>query len=130
MEKVKNVLGMGSEEQRTTTEGAHTTGATGMHTSAGPGAGYEGQQFTTTQPAGQYTTTTTTQRAGEHAAGERGVAHWETEGRRGEQRVGVQEVCRQEFYTRVEDRPVIKERVERLVEHHPVASFYYFESLL
>lgn len=121
MEKVKNVFGMGAEEHRTTEGARATTGAAGAHTSAGPGAGYaEGQQFTTT------TTQPAAHRAGAEGAHERaphgGVAHWEAEGRRGEQRVGEGEVCRQEFYTRVEDRPVVKERVERLIEHHPVVS--------
>jgi hypothetical protein len=31
-----------------------------------------------------------------------------------------QEVCGQKTFTEVEDRPVVRERVERIVEHRPV----------
>jgi hypothetical protein len=35
------------------------------------------------------------------------------------ERVGA-EICGQKTFTQVEDRPVIRERVERIVEHRPV----------
>ena len=31
-----------------------------------------------------------------------------------------EEVCGQKTFTEVEDRPIVKERVERIVEHRPV----------
>jgi hypothetical protein len=34
-------------------------------------------------------------------------------------RIG-EEVCGQKTFTEVEDRPVVRERVERIVEHRPV----------
>ena len=38
------------------------------------------------------------------------------------------EVCGQKTFTEVEDRPVVKERVERYVEHHPVEKQYVVET--
>jgi hypothetical protein len=35
------------------------------------------------------------------------------------ERIG-EEVCGQKTFTEVEDRPVVRERVERIVEHRPV----------
>jgi hypothetical protein len=32
----------------------------------------------------------------------------------------AEEVCGQKTFTEVEDRPVVRERVERIVEHRPV----------
>jgi hypothetical protein len=31
-----------------------------------------------------------------------------------------EEVCGQKTFTEVEDRPIVKERVERIMEHRPV----------
>jgi hypothetical protein len=36
------------------------------------------------------------------------------------ERVIGEEICGQKFFTQIEDRPVIRERVERIVEHRPV----------
>jgi len=55
------------------------------------------------------TTTTTTTGAGATATGE-------------------QAVCGQEYFTRVEDRPVVKERVTQVVEHHPVETEFVTET--
>jgi hypothetical protein len=41
---------------------------------------------------------------------------------------GQEEVCGQKTFTEVEDRPVVKERVERYVEHHPVEKQYIVET--
>jgi hypothetical protein len=38
----------------------------------------------------------------------------------GTDRVIGEEVCGQKTFTEVEDRPVVRERVERIVEHRPV----------
>ena len=38
------------------------------------------------------------------------------------------EVCGRKTFTEVEDRPVVKERVERYVEHHPVEKQYVVET--
>jgi hypothetical protein len=38
------------------------------------------------------------------------------------------EVCGQKTFTEVEDRPVVKERVEQYVEHHPVEKQYVVET--
>ena len=38
----------------------------------------------------------------------------------GTDRVSGEEVCGQKTFTEVEDRPVVRERVERIVEHRPV----------
>jgi hypothetical protein len=38
------------------------------------------------------------------------------------------EVCGQKTFTEVEDRPVVKERVERYVEHNPVEKQYVVET--
>jgi hypothetical protein len=38
------------------------------------------------------------------------------------------EICGQKTFTEVEDRPVVKERVERYVEHHPVEKQYVVET--
>jgi hypothetical protein len=45
---------------------------------------------------------------------------------RQESRQGA-EVCGQKFFSEVEDRPVVKERVERYVEHHPVEKEFVVE---
>ena len=39
-----------------------------------------------------------------------------------------EEVCGQKTFTEVEDRPVVKERVERYVEHHPVEKQFVVET--
>jgi hypothetical protein len=36
------------------------------------------------------------------------------------ERVIGEEICGQNTFTQIEDRPVIRERVERIVEHRPV----------
>ncbi|PSC68395.1 Calcium release-activated calcium channel [Micractinium conductrix] len=43
-------------------------------------------------------------------------------------RQGQPEVCSQEYFTKVEDRPVIKERVTRVREHHPVEKEFVVET--
>jgi len=42
--------------------------------------------------------------------------------------VAGSEVCNRREFAEVEDRPVIKERVERIVEHHPVEKRYAVET--
>jgi hypothetical protein len=41
---------------------------------------------------------------------------------------GEQAVCGQEYFTRVEDRPLVKERVTQVVEHHPVETEFVTET--
>lgn len=40
----------------------------------------------------------------------------------------AEEVCGQKTFTEVEDRPVVRERVERIVEHRPVEKQYVVET--
>lgn len=41
---------------------------------------------------------------------------------------GTTTVCGQEFFTKTEDRPVVKEQVERILEHHPVEKEFVTET--
>lgn len=37
-------------------------------------------------------------------------------------------VCASHKFTEIEDRPVVKERVERIIEHHPVEKMFVVET--
>ncbi|KAL4444890.1 hypothetical protein ABPG77_003940 [Micractinium sp. CCAP 211/92] len=70
--------------------------------------GYETRTATVDVPVVQQTTTTTAA-APVAASGEAAV-------------------CGQEFFTKVEDRPVVKERVEKIMEHRPVEKEFVVET--
>ncbi|EFN54404.1 hypothetical protein CHLNCDRAFT_135735 [Chlorella variabilis] len=114
--------------------GAGTTGATAGLTAQGAtgmGAGYETtaterapyerreEEYGTTAGAGAVPAVAMQQTTVPVAAstGETQVA-----------RQGAEEVCGREYFTKVEDRPVMKERVTRLREHHPVEKEFVVET--
>jgi leucyl-tRNA synthetase len=82
-------------------------------------------------------------RSGTHGAGEIWIAARKDEGagaEMGTEKTGMRaatttgattgptEICGAEYFTRVEDRPVIKERVTRVVEHRPLEKEYVVET--
>ncbi|KAL4448095.1 hypothetical protein ABPG75_005314 [Micractinium tetrahymenae] len=102
---------------------AGTAGTEGAYGERGYGAeGYETRTATVDVPVVQKTTTTT---AAAPMAGEVPVATG-----------GAPEVCQQDFFTKestraigaVEDRPVVKERVEQILEHRPVEKEFVVET--
>ncbi|PSC76003.1 cold-regulated 2 [Micractinium conductrix] len=136
--QVKDTLGVGDKghpEQGTAERGATGYGTSGAGTqyAAGQGTGYsEGgaygterayggemratETYTAEAPAGVQQTTTTTvpvaadvQQTATRATGEAAV-------------------CGQEYFTKVEDRPVVKERVELIQEHRPVEKEFVVET--
>jgi len=94
----------------TTGTGTGTTTGTTERTSYGTTGttGTEAHTWTT-QPTAYETTTAT-------ATGERGYTE--------RAQVAKDVVCGQEYFTKTEDRPVVKEVIETIREHHPVEKEY------
>ncbi|KAI7842360.1 hypothetical protein COHA_004000 [Chlorella ohadii] len=81
------------------------TAATGYREGEAPGAGYTETRVGTAEvPVVQQTTTAATGVQGEGAT------------------------CDAQYYTKVEDRPVVKERVEQVMEHRPVEKEFVVET--
>ncbi|KAL4429617.1 hypothetical protein ABPG77_008666 [Micractinium sp. CCAP 211/92] len=83
---------------------------------ASAGVGPTGVAGATAVPAMAYT-----ERSGEVATGA-------SAGDVSVTRQGAEEVCGREYFTKVEDRPVMKERVTRLREHQPVEKEFVVET--
>jgi hypothetical protein len=126
MQKIKNVLKGHKDHPEREGQYGNTTGT------MAPGAGTHGTTGTA-GTAGAYDTagTTGTGTGGTYTEPEVvGVAEVPiVEERRHTAGMGQQEeVCGQKTFTELEDRPVVKERVERYVEHHPVEKQYVVET--
>ncbi|KAL4444892.1 hypothetical protein ABPG77_003942 [Micractinium sp. CCAP 211/92] len=116
-QKVKEKLGLGAAKAEHGAEratGHHKTeyAATGTDGSAYGARSYE----TVDVPVVQQTTTTT-------AALPVAVTAEEPVAGRGEEAV-----CSAEYFTKTEDRPVVKERVEQILEHRPVEKEFVVET--
>lgn len=100
-QKIKDVLTPGSKTEDTT------------YGTAGAGAGYgttgTADTYGPTEPLGTGMQTTRTTEECTTCVPAQPVA-------------GVEggNVCGQEFFSKTEDRPVVREQVERILEHHPV----------
>lgn len=110
--------GYGNESERgDLTRGRETAATSGVDTGFGTGTdayGAHGTTRTEQVPVGVVETTTTVQQP---VVEERTTTQ-----------TGQAAVCGQEFFTKTEDRPIVKERVERILEHRPVEKEFVVET--